>query len=108
MLAREAARKAMVLLKNEKGLLPLKKNLKSIAVIGPEGDVARLGGYSGFGMKTVTILDGIKGMVSPSTSVAFEKGCDVGYAAIPPIPTEYLLPTDAKPGEHGLRGEYGL
>lgn len=105
-LAKTAARKAMVLLRNENGLLPLKNNLKSIAVIGPEAGIVRLGGYSGFGMKTISLLDGIRNKVSPSTSVVFEKGCDVGFTSLPPIPSEFLVPPNAKPGEHGLRAEY--
>ncbi|NIO84610.1 MAG: beta-glucosidase, partial [Candidatus Aminicenantes bacterium] len=57
-LALQAAREAIVLLKNENNILPLDKKIKSIAVIGPIGDVVKLGGYSGFGMKTVTPLEG--------------------------------------------------
>lgn len=105
-LALIAARKAMVLLRNENQALPLGKNIKSIAVIGPEAGTVKLGGYSGFGMKTVSLLDGIKNKVSPSTSVVYEKGCDVGFTSLPPIPSEYLVPPNAKPGEHGLRAEY--
>ncbi|OGU26779.1 MAG: hypothetical protein A2X66_02485 [Ignavibacteria bacterium GWA2_54_16] len=101
-----AARKAMVLLRNENQALPLSKNIKSIAVIGPEAEAARLGGYSGFGMKTVSLLDGIRNKVSSSTSIVYEKGCDVGFTSLPPVPAEYLVPPNAGPGEHGLRAEY--
>ena len=104
-LAREAARRAIVLLRNEENVLPLKKEIKSIALIGPEVEAARLGGYSGFGMKTVTLLEGIKNKL-PSTKITYEKGCDVGFSALPPIPSDFLIPPNAKPGEHGLRGEY--
>ncbi|MCX6134229.1 MAG: glycoside hydrolase family 3 C-terminal domain-containing protein [Ignavibacteriales bacterium] len=104
-LARDAARKAIVLLRNEENTLPLKKEVKSIAVIGPEAEAARLGGYSGFGTKVVTLLDGIKSKV-PAAKIVYEKGCDVGFTALPPISSEFLVPADAKPGEHGLRGEY--
>ena len=105
-LALEAARKAMVLLKNDDGVLPLKKTLKSIAVIGPEVDVVKLGGYSGFGMKTVTLMEGLRNKVPATTKVIYEKGCEVGFASLPPIPSEFLVPANAKPGEHGLRAEY--
>jgi beta-glucosidase len=47
LLAREAAEKSMVLLKNDNNLLPLKKSIGSIAVIGVDATEARLGGYSG-------------------------------------------------------------
>ena len=105
-LAREAAREAIVLLKNDGNVLPLKKEIKSIAVIGPNADAVKLGGYSGFGMKTVSILDGIKAKLGSGVNVTYEKGCSLGFASLPAIPTEYLIPADAKPGEHGLRGEY--
>ncbi len=105
-LALHAAREAIVLLKNENNFLPLKKDLKSIAVIGPNADARRLGGYSGFGMKIVTALEGIKNKVAPATKVVYAKGCDLGEAALPPIPAENLFPPNAKKGEHGLRGEY--
>lgn len=105
-LALQAAREAMVLLKNENSLLPLKKNIKSIAVIGPNADAVQLGGYSGFGMKVVTVLEGIKNKVSSTTTVYYSKGCELRGAPLPPIPSENLFPPDAKPGEHGLKGDY--
>ena len=105
-LAREAGSKAIVLLKNEGDLLPLKKELRTIAVIGPMADSVALGGYSGSGMESVTILQGIRRAAGPDVRVTYEKGSDVGITAIPPLPEEYLVPPDAKPGEHGLRGEY--
>jgi beta-glucosidase len=104
-LALEAAREAIVLLKNENNLLPLNKDIKSIAVVGPNADVVRLGGYSGWGMKVVTLLEGIKNKV-PSATVRLEKGCELGGAPLTPIPATNLIPPDAKPGEQGLKGEY--
>jgi beta-glucosidase len=80
-LALEAARAGIVLLKNENNLLPLRKNLKSIAVIGPNADQAlnQLGDYvaSKVLQDITTILDGIKMTVSPQTQVSYIKGCDV-------------------------------
>ncbi len=80
-LALQAAREGIVLLKNENNLLPLDKNIKSIAVIGPNADNDRnqLGDYTS---KTilqdiVTGLDGIKAKVSDKTKVMYVKGCDV-------------------------------
>lgn len=73
-LALRAARESMVLLKNE-GILPLSKDIKSIAVIGPNAGVLRLGGYSGFGIKGVTPLEGIKNKVGKDTKVYFAEGC---------------------------------
>ncbi len=80
-LALEAAREGIVLLKNEKNLLPLSKSLKSIAVIGPNADDSRnqLGDYAPRTVlqKVVTVLDGIRGKVPAGTAVTYVKGCDV-------------------------------
>ncbi len=59
-LALEAARKSIVLLKNEKNVLPLSPSLRSVALIGPDAVEGRLGGYSGPGNRVVNILDGLK------------------------------------------------
>jgi len=61
-LALEAARKSMVLLKNERNLLPLKSSLKSIAVVGPNADSlpVLLGNYNGTPSAYTTILNGIR------------------------------------------------
>ena len=80
-LALHAAREGVVLLKNENKLLPLKKNLKSIAVIGPNADNASnlFGDYApAVVLQHVgTILDAIKSKVSPATHVVYVKGCNV-------------------------------
>jgi beta-glucosidase len=79
-LALRAAREGIVLLKNDKKILPIKKNLKSIAVIGPNADSGRdqLGDYSPYRVITdiVTVLEGIKGKVSSGTKVTSVRGCD--------------------------------
>jgi beta-glucosidase-like glycosyl hydrolase len=80
-LALRAAREGIVLLKNEKNVLPLNSNLKSIAVIGPNADAPKnqLGDYTPNKLlqHIVTPLEGVKGRVSPQTQVIFAKGCDV-------------------------------
>jgi beta-glucosidase len=80
-LALRAGREGIVLLKNEKNLLPLKKDLKSVAVIGPNADDIpnQLGDYSPLKVpQTVTtVLEGIKSAVSPQTKVTHVRGCDV-------------------------------
>ncbi len=79
-LALQAAREGIVLLKNDQ-LLPLKKEAKSIAVIGPDADDgwSMLGDYSPSvePYKIATILDGIRTEVSPNTKVKYVHGCDV-------------------------------
>lgn len=80
-LALRAAREGIVLLKNENNLLPLSKNLKSIAVIGPDADNAanQIGDYSPEKVlqPVTTILEGIKNEVGPHTKVIYAKGCNV-------------------------------
>jgi beta-glucosidase len=69
------------LLKNEQETLPLPKNLKSIAVVGPLADdqVDMLGPWSGDGngADVVTLLSGIKQKVSPGTKVIYAKGGEI-------------------------------
>lgn len=80
-LALQAAREGIVLLKNEKELLPLRKDIASIAVIGPDGDDgwSQLGDYTPHAVpqKLITMLDGIKSVVAPETRVEYVRGCDV-------------------------------
>jgi len=80
-LALEAARESIVLLKNENRLLPLRKDLGSIAVIGPNADDAlnQLGDYVSLAVlqDVTTILEGIQSAVSPRTKINYVKGCHV-------------------------------
>jgi beta-glucosidase len=80
-LAREAARQSMVLLKNEKNILPLSKNLRTIAVIGPlandANDMMSSWAFKGDEKDVVTLLSGIKSKVSNNTQILFAKGCDI-------------------------------
>ena len=82
-LALQAAREGIVLLKNENKLLPLKKDIGSIAVIGPNADNDRnqLGDYIASKIPDyqdiVTVLEGIKRKVSSKTKVTYVKGCNV-------------------------------
>lgn len=75
-LALEAARKSIVLLKNQNNLLPLDKSkYKSIAVIGPNAEKAHLGGYTDpRPPKTVSLLDGIKDKLGNTVKVNYAKG----------------------------------
>ena len=105
-IAREAAQKSVVLLKNDKNILPLSRTIKSIAVIGPDAAEARLGGYSGPGINKVSILDGIKSKLGTSAAVRYAKGCsreDVHYVTIPSDALSCVV--DGKV-QKGLKGEY--
>ena len=85
-LARKAADRSIILLKNAGGLLPLDKNkVKTLAVIGPNAEPCRLGGYSGIPKRCVGVLRGIKEAVGSggvkvmwSPGVVITRGADVG------------------------------
>ncbi|MBD3256715.1 MAG: glycoside hydrolase family 3 protein, partial [Candidatus Lokiarchaeota archaeon] len=72
------ARESIVLLKNQNKILPLKKNLNSIAVIGPNSDTldSLIGEYYGTPSTYVTPLQGIRNKVAPNTKIFYSKGCD--------------------------------
>lgn len=81
--AREIAGRSMVLLKNERETLPLNKNIKSIAVIGPLADDQKnlVGSWSADALgktdNVVTLLAGIKAKVAPQTRIAYARGCEI-------------------------------
>ncbi len=76
-LARTAARESIVLLKNEGALLPLAKDVGTIAVIGPNAydPHVLVANYFGVPSRAVTPLDGIRAAVSPRTRVLYTDGC---------------------------------
>jgi beta-glucosidase len=98
-LALTAARESIVLLKNESNTLPLKKEIKTIAVIGPNADAPEvlLGNYNGEPSKSVTPLAGIRSKVSPSTRVLYALGATLTGETVAPVPPSALT---------GLKGEY--
>ena len=80
-LAVQAAREVLVLLKNDKNLLPLDlSKLKNIAVIGPNAADVHLGGYSRDPGQGVSILDGIKARVGSKANVLYAEGCKITNA----------------------------
>jgi beta-glucosidase len=80
-MARQVAREAIVLLKNESNLLPLSKSLSRVAVIGPNADniYNQLGDYTAPqpDEKIKTVLEGIRAAVSRDTYVDYVKGCAI-------------------------------
>lgn len=101
--ALEAAQKSMVLLKNENNILPLSKNLKNIAVIGPNANASRLGGYSPKNSVGVTVFEGVQQVMGKTANVVYEEGVPLivkGQA----IPSKYLFTSDGS--QNGLKGEY--
>ncbi|HXY38232.1 MAG TPA: glycoside hydrolase family 3 N-terminal domain-containing protein, partial [Vicinamibacteria bacterium] len=110
-LARRVAQESVVLLKNQ-GLLPLRKDLKTIAVVGPNADdvVTLLGNYHGTPSHPVTILAGIRQAVSPDARVLYARGVDLVEGREDPraaelIASGFLRPAPGASG-HGLTGEY--
>lgn len=75
-LAHEAARQSIVLLKNDKKLLPL-THAQRIAVIGPNANVTQLGGYSARGVRGITPLEGIKNHFGHQAVISYAKGCAI-------------------------------
>ena len=77
-LALQVARESLVLLKNKDGFLPMdKKEIRSIAVIGPNADRAVLGGYSGSPSVRIDPLKGIMDLAGDDVEVIFARGCEV-------------------------------
>lgn len=75
-LARDAARKSAVLLKNN-GVLPLKKSeINTIGVIGPNADsrVALIGNYHGTASRYITVLEGIQDEAGDDIRVLYSEG----------------------------------
>jgi len=106
-LALEAARKSIVLLKNDNRLLPImREKVKSITILGPASNEVRLGGYSGTPPRATTPLDAIRSKVKTGTKVYHEKGCSVTLGKYLPVQSSCLVPPNRKAGRRGLRGEY--
>ena len=106
-LALEAARKSMVLLKNEKGILPLSKDVKNVAVIGPNANKLEvlLANYNGFPSNPVTPLEGIRQKL-PNANVQFAPGTRLAqeFPYMDVIQPAYLFTTrDLK--TQGLKAE---
>lgn len=106
-LARVASQKSIVLLKNQNQTLPLSKNIKTIAVIGPNAnDIQSLwGNYSGIPSNPITVLKGIQNKLEPNAKVLYAKGTDLakGVPEMKTIPSVYLQNGN---GIQGLTGEY--
>lgn len=104
-LARRAAEESIVLLQN-RGILPLADTLHSVAVIGSDAAEARLGGYSGPGVRRFSILDGIRALLGGRTEVRFAPGPGRSAAEFTPVPAARLGTDSMGTRLAGLRGEY--
>lgn len=74
----DAARQSIVLLKNKDNVLPLKKDLKKIALIGPNANERKdfICRYGPANPKIITVKEGLEAML-PDAEILYEKGCDI-------------------------------
>lgn len=97
--AREVARESIILLKNERNLLPLSKSLKRIAVIGPNADNGynQLGDYTApqADGKVQTVLTGIRAALGKGTQVDYVKGCAIRDTTNSDIPAAVMAAQQA-------------
>jgi len=102
----KAAQESLVLLKNDKGFLPLHKPYKTIAVIGPNADSldALVGNYSGTPSNPITLLAGIRTRF-PQARIIYASGTGLIGPASEPIPTNVLYTTKLHT-KHGLHAQY--
>ena len=105
-LALRAARESIVLLKNQDGILPLKSNFKTIAVIGPNAESlpALEGNYNGTPSHPVYPLEGIRKIFAGKAKIVYAQGSPYVEQLSVPVPSSvFHQPGGAGPG---LKGEY--
>lgn len=102
-LALNMALESMTLLQNKNGVLPLSKNSKKIAVIGPNANDKPMlwGNYNGTPVRTITILEGITSKLS-ARKILYDKACDLVEDKV----TESYLSRCAKEGKKGIKATY--
>jgi beta-glucosidase len=105
-LSRLAARESLVLLKNERGLLPLKSTVKTIAVVGPTAASMEvlLGNYNGTPSRAVTILDGVRERFR-NAKVLYAPGAPLTESDALAVPAENLR-TGGPQSKAGLNAEF--
>lgn len=107
-LALESARKSMVLLENKNNILPFSKNIKHVAVIGPNADNSEilLGNYNGYPSNEITPLKGIIEKL-PNADVKYAQGCRLAneLPCLTAISPDYFYTSESLK-EKGLTGEY--
>ncbi len=105
-LALEAARESMVLLKNSNHALPLKANLKTIAVIGPNAASlsALEGNYNAVPRNPLLPVDAIAAEFG-NAQVMYAQGAPYADGVVLPIPRTFLHP-DMRSADEGLKAQY--
>ncbi len=106
-LALRAARESIVLLKNQEGTLPLKKGVKTIAVIGPNAEslVALEGNYYGTPSHPSYPLQGIRDVFAGKARILYAQGSSYAEQVPVPVPSTVFHLAGSK-GSAGLKGEY--
>lgn len=127
-IAREAARASLVLLRNApharqgsaapsggavtavdtlvRRTLPFAAGIRRIAVIGPDADTVRLGGYSGPGIAPVSVLQAVRARAGAGATVRFAHGATRLAPTHTVVPAEQLESREGAAVRRGLRGEY--
>lgn len=102
-LALDMALESMTLLQNNNNILPLKKSVKKIAVIGPNANDKPMlwGNYNGTPVRTITILDGIATKLS-ADKIVYDKGCDLVENKV----TESYFSKCSFDGKKGFKASY--
>ena len=106
-LARQAAEESITLLKNERNVLPLKKSIKSLAIIGPLAAKASIEGGGSAAVEpyyTVSPLEALQKKLGNKVKITHELGCPSNIFTFP-LDAAYLTPGADKKGP-GLLGEY--
>jgi beta-glucosidase len=98
--ARRAANESIVLLKND-GALPLRKDLRSILVTGPNAAETRnaVSRYGPSNIPVVSVLDGIRAAVGPNVQVLYTKGSEFADATFPESEILPVAPTAEEQAE---------
>lgn len=104
--ALKMAQQSIVLLKNEKSVLPLQKNLKKIAVVGPNAndEAVLLANYYGYPSKVTTVLEGIRNKLGTGTEIIYEKGINLTDNAV--FKSAYNDKCFKTEGQEGFKAEY--
>src|SRR6187399_764711 len=105
-LALKMAQQSIVLLKNENNMLPLKKTIKKIAVLGPNADnrISVLGNYNGTPSKVVSLLDGLKEKLGNNVEIIYEPA--INFINDTMLAYEDVTNQYSSEGNRGFKAEY--